>query len=300
MPILNRNLLSKIFPKSVGLFEQANNNVILQQYIKNKSAKCLTVPVGKKHDYFKFVNDEIIKNVAIDYLEFGVYEGGSIIEGDYSQLEFRVAGFLANDSQIYQDVKDGVDVHAYTASVIGCDRQTAKADTFKPLYGGVTGTPDQQKYYRAFKAKYEGVTEWHDKLQREAVQTKQIMLPSGRRYCFPDVQWTTWGTATNRTAICNYPVQGFATADILPCCLVELDKRLQPYKSLICNTVHDSIVIDCHPDEELHILEILKVSMLGVAADLQKRYKIKYLMPVEIEIKKGKNWLDTEVVYPVE
>ena len=38
MPILNRNLLSKIFPKSVGLFEQANNNVILQQYIKNKSA----------------------------------------------------------------------------------------------------------------------------------------------------------------------------------------------------------------------------------------------------------------------
>ena len=80
MPILNRNLLSKIFPKSVGLFEQANNNVILQQYIKNKSAKCLTVPVGKKHDYFKFVNDEIIKNVAIDYLEFGVYEGGSIID----------------------------------------------------------------------------------------------------------------------------------------------------------------------------------------------------------------------------
>ena len=59
-------------------------------------------------------------------------------------------------------------------------------------------------------------------------------------------------------------------------------------------------MVDCHPDEELHVLEILKVSMLGVASDLEKRYKIKYLMPVEIEIKKGKNWLDTEVVYPVE
>ena len=59
-------------------------------------------------------------------------------------------------------------------------------------------------------------------------------------------------------------------------------------------------MVDCHPDEEIHVLEILKVSMLGVAADLEKRYKIKYLMPVEIEIKKGKNWLDTEVVYPVE
>ena len=59
-------------------------------------------------------------------------------------------------------------------------------------------------------------------------------------------------------------------------------------------------MVDCHPDEEIHVLEILKVSMLGVAADLEKRYKIKYLMPVEIEIKKGNNWLDTQVVYPVE
>jgi len=207
---------------------------------------------------------------------------------------------LANDSQIYKDVKEGVDVHSYTASVIGCDRQTAKADTFKPLYGGTTGTPEQQKYYRAFKKKYEGVTDWHEDLQKEAVQTKQIILPSGRRYCFPDTQWTKWGTATNRTAICNYPVQGFATADILPCCLVDLEKRLRPYKSLICNTVHDSIVIDCHPDEEEQVVAILKFSMLGVAADLKKRYKINYLMPVEIEIKKGENWLDTNVVYPVE
>ena len=91
-------------------------------------------------------------------------------------------------------------------------------------------------------------------------QTKQIILPSGRRYCFPDTQWTKWGTATNRTAICNYPVQGFATADILPCCLVDLEKRLRPYKSLICNTVHDSIVIDCHPDEEEQVVAILKFS----------------------------------------
>ena len=39
--------------------------------------------------------------------------------------------------------------------------------------------------------------------------------------------------------------------------------------------------------------------MLGVADDLKKRYNINYLMPVGIEIKKGKNWLDTEQVYPL-
>ena len=80
MTILNKDLLSKVFPKSVGFFEIANNNAILQQYIKNKSSKCVTVTTATKHDYFKFVNDKIIKNEAIDYLEFGVYEGESIID----------------------------------------------------------------------------------------------------------------------------------------------------------------------------------------------------------------------------
>jgi DNA polymerase I-like protein with 3'-5' exonuclease and polymerase domains len=69
--------------------------------------------------------------------------------------------------------------------------------------------------------------------------------------------------------------------------------------SLICNTVHDSIVVDCHPDEEDTVVHILKSCMLGVADDLKKRYNINYLMPVGIEIKKGKNWLDTEQVYPL-
>ena len=280
--------------------EGMENNVDENNYIHPEFMQCITATGRLSSRNPNFQNMPRGSTFRIRKVGESRFEGGSIIEGDYSQLEFRVAGFLADDSQIYKDVREGVDVHSYTASVIGCDRQTAKADTFKPLYGGTTGTPEQQNYYRAFKKKYEGVTDWHEDLQKEAVQTKQIILPSGRRYCFPDTQWTKWGTATNRTAICNYPVQGFATADILPCCLVDLEKRLRPYKSLICNTVHDSIVIDCHPDEEEQVIAILKFSMLGVAADLKKRYKINYLMPVEIEIKKGENWLDTNVVYPVE
>ena len=96
------------------------------------------------------------------------------LEGDYSQLEFRVAGFLANDEMVLTDVEAGTDVHSYTASVIGCTRQEAKAHTFKPLYGGVSGTEDQQRYYRAFKDKYRGVTEWHKVLQKDAVTKKEI------------------------------------------------------------------------------------------------------------------------------
>ena len=40
------------------------------------------------------------------------------MEGDYKQLEFRVAGFLSKDKQVYKDVKNNVDVHQYTADTM--------------------------------------------------------------------------------------------------------------------------------------------------------------------------------------
>jgi DNA polymerase I-like protein with 3'-5' exonuclease and polymerase domains len=223
---------------------------------------------------------------------------GKIVEGDYSQLEFRVAGFLAQDSQAYADVEAGTDVHNYTASVIGCSRQEAKAHTFKPLYGGTTGTEAQQRYYRAFKEKYGGVALWHEDLQREAVTHRVVTLPSGRQYAFPDARWTKYGTATHRTNICNYPVQGFATADLLPAALVRLDKmmRTRNLLSVICNTVHDSIVLDVHPDEKDACISLLRECMLAIPTETLNRYGFEYDMPVDIEIKSGDNWLDLTVV----
>ena len=229
------------------------------------------------------------------------FEGGSILEGDYAQLEFRVAGFLAKDAGIRNDVDAGTDVHSYTANIIGCTRQEAKAHTFKPLYGGVSGTEDQKRYYRAFKQKYSGVSDWHELLQRDAVTKSHIKLPSGRQYCFPGTRWTEWGTATNRTAICNYPVQGFATADLLPIALVTLHKSLKDsdLKSVICNTVHDSIVMDVFPGEEKKCIDIMAASMLAIPQETERRYNVRYDMPVGIELKMGKNCLDLEEVLTV-
>jgi len=229
------------------------------------------------------------------------FEGGSILEGDYAQLEFRVAGYLANDDNIKLDVEAGTDVHSYTASIIGCTRQEAKAHTFKPLYGGVSGTDSQQRYYRAFKEKYKGVTEWHKQLQRDAVTRKEVTLPSGRVYAFPDSKWTDWGTATNRTAICNYPVQGFATADLLPIALVKLyhDMKKRDMKSVICNTVHDSIVIDVYPCEEEECIDVMAEAMLSLPQETLRRFGRQYDMPIGIELKMGTNWLDLQPVLEV-
>ena len=62
------------------------------------------------------------------------------------------------------------------------------------------------------------------------------------------------------TQIKNYPVQSFATADIVPLVLIMMEDRMreQNLKSLIVNTVHDSIVIDIHPDEYEKVMGVLK------------------------------------------
>ena len=278
--------------------EGMKNNVDDYNFIHPEFMQCVTATGRLSSRNPNFQNMPRGSTFAIRKVVESRFDDGFILEGDYSQLEFRVAGFLSKDSQVYDDVKKGTDVHSYTASIIGCSRQEAKAHTFKPLYGGVSGTQSQQAYYRRFKEKYEQVSEWHKELEKQAVTTKIIKLPSGREYCFPDARWTEWGTATNRTAICNYPVQGFATADLLPIALVELDRQMRELKmqSVICNTVHDSIVLDVHPNEKQQCIDVLSEAMLCLPSETKRRYGIEYDMPVGIELKIGKNWLDLSEV----
>jgi len=279
--------------------EGIKNNVDDKGFIHPEFMQCVTATGRLSSRNPNFQNMPRGNTFEIRKVVESRFEGGSIIEGDYSQLEFRVAGFLAKDPQAYKDVREGTDVHSFTASIIGCSRQEAKAHTFKPLYGGTSGTAAQQEYYRAFKDKYSNVTEWHEELQREAVEKRVITTPSGRQYGFPDARWTRHGTATHRTSICNYPVQGFATADLLPSALVSLQRKFlgAGLKSVICNTVHDSIVVDAHPDEFDICVELMKDAMLSIPYETERRYGIKYDMPVDIEIKAGKNWLDLQQVF---
>jgi len=279
--------------------EGMENNMDSNGFIHTEFMQCVTATGRLSSRNPNFQNMPRGSTFAIRRAVESRFEGGQILEGDYSQLEFRVAGYLANDDGILNDVEAGTDVHSYTASVIGCTRQEAKAHTFKPLYGGVSGTEDQQRYYRAFKEKYRGVTNWHKELQKDAVTKKEITLPSGRQYAFPDAKWTEWGTATNRTAICNYPVQGFATADLLPMALVKLHHDMRDMQSVICNTVHDSIVIDVYPGEEQQCIEVMSKAMLCLPQETKRRYNKEYSMPVGIELKMGKNWLDLEAVFEV-
>ena len=91
----------------------------------------------------------------------------------------------------------------------------------------------------------------------------------------------------------NYPVQGFATGDVVPVVLNEMYKRLEPMQSCLVNTVHDSTVIDVHPDEREQVLNMIQDMNEGLTDLVESVYGIRMNVPLLLEAKIGPNWLDT-------
>jgi DNA polymerase I-like protein with 3'-5' exonuclease and polymerase domains len=231
------------------------------------------------------------------------FEGGKILEADFAQLEFRAAAYLSQDGVAIEEVSTGFDVHAYTAKVITdagqpTDRQTAKAHTFAPLYGatGFGRTKAEAAYYEHFTDKYKGIAAWHSRLAKEAIGTQKIRTPSGREFSFPDVVRKASGRVSYFTQIKNYPVQSFATADIVPIVLIHIDDLLTDMQSCIVNTVHDSIVIDVHPEEEQKVLDVINETNKVLKDLITMRWGIDFNVPLLLESKIGPNWLDTKDV----
>ena len=231
------------------------------------------------------------------------WEGGKVLEADMAQLEFRAAAFLSQDGVAIEEVSTGFDVHAYTAEVITnagqpTSRQDAKAHTFAPLYGatGFGRTKAEASYYEHFTDKYQGVADWHSTLAKEALTTGIIKTPSGREFAFPDVVRKSSGRVSHFTQIKNYPVQSFATADIVPVALIHIDDLLSGMSSCIVNSVHDSIVIDVHPDEEEKVINIIHQTNEVLSELITLRWGIEFNVPLLLESKIGPNWLDTKDV----
>ena len=121
----------------------------------------------------------------------------------------------------------------------------------------------------------------------------KITNVSGRQYAFPDVKRNSRGGVTHFTMIKNYPVQGFATGDVVPVVLNEMHRRLKGMKSCLVNTVHDSTVVDVHPDEKESVLNMVEEMNKDLNNLIESVYGIKMNVPLLLEAKIGPNWLDT-------
>lgn len=230
------------------------------------------------------------------------FAGWLVGEADGAQLEFRVAVHLGRDLVGGRDIRAGFDVHRFTASALYLvaiegvtkeQRQNAKPETFRPLYGGQGYDEKTKRYARAFRERWKGISDTQKGWTYEVLRTKCLRTESGLIFYWPDTRITDSGYTTNTTSIYNYPVQSFATAEIIPIALVFFWHRLRAAeaKSFLVNTIHDSIIGEVHPDEQELFKEIARKSLTYDTFDyLQKCYKVTFTVPLGCETKIGSHW----------
>lgn len=230
-----------------------------------------------------------------------------VAEADGKQLEFRVAVDMGHDKTGLEDIRAKKDIHSFSGSVIfqipdtevrGEIRTAAKRFTFKPLYGGNSGTERELAYYDAFRRRYNGVYKTQKQWTMNVLSKGELITPYGLRFYWPDTKISRSGYISNTPSIFNYPVQGFATAEIIPLTVYYLWLRMKEKcpKSKLVNTVHDSIVAMVHKDEVNQFIECCKAAFTSdVYGHLAEHYGYRMVVPLGTEIKVGKYWGDGSV-----
>lgn len=231
-------------------------------------------------------------------------------EEDGSGLEFRVAGMVGDDPQIKADIANpDFDPHYQSAMIMNGyesysqvskeQRTAAKADTFKPLFGGQSGSAAAKRYYKSFNERYSSLVQSQEDWLSEAKFTNRVILPWGLRTYWPHIRPDKTGFIKERTQIYNLPIQSFATADIIPMQATLLwhlirDNDYHDYMIMV-NTVHDSVLAEVHEDylDEYKRLVTLSWQMVFTyVKDVygEAVYDMMSGMPLGTEISWGTHW----------
>lgn len=228
--------------------------------------------------------------------------GWLVGEADAPQLEWRTAAHLTGDPQAAADIRNGVDIHLFTGSIIFNKpedkiteklRYEAKTHTFKPVYGGQSGTPAEKRYYKAFQAKYSVLYDVQTEWTYEVLGKKQLRVASGLIFYWPDTKMTKSGYITNKASIFNYPVSSLATAEIIPISLVCFWHRMKSLdlQMFLVNTIHDSVMAELPPEEQDVFISIANVSFTtDTFRYLEHCYGIRFTIPLGAEVKIADHW----------
>jgi len=225
-------------------------------------------------------------------------------EADGAQLEFRVAAEMGHDDVAREEIENDVDIHSVTSEVlinaghpefngltIKQGRQAAKSRTFAPLYGGMGRGEAEQQYAAFFKKKYNGISNTQRDWCLEVLENGKLRTPYGMIFYWPGTKMSRSGYIENSTSIHNYPVQGFATAEIIPIALVHFWHRTKGMPITVWNTIHDSIVSRVHKDFVEEYKELSKTCLTtDVYNFLGSVYNLTFRVPLGVGVKIDKHW----------
>jgi len=228
-----------------------------------------------------------------------------LLSCDYSQIELRILAHICRDENLISAFKQGKDIHKATASLIyGLEedevtdsmREVAKRVNFGIVYGltayglsrdlGIS-MEEAQGFIEAYFLRYPKVKEY---IQEQIIRAEKdgfVTTILGRRRYIPEINHKNQGIRqfAQRKAI-NTPIQGSAS-DLIKLAMVQIYKqiKMRNLKTKMILQIHDELVFNVPTNETKELIELVKDRMENV---------LKLDVPIKVEIKIGKNWLEME------
>jgi DNA polymerase I len=212
--------------------------------------------------------------------------GHLLLSADYSQIELRLAAHVCDVPELKQAFRDGVDIHALTASqVFGVPlaamdantRRRAKAINFGIIYGisafGLgqqIGVPQAEAgaYIRAYFDRFPAIRAYMERIKTDCRRTGYVETIFGRKCFIQEIRDANPArrAGAERQAI-NAPLQGSA-ADIIKRAMARIPAALarERLKARMLLQVHDELLFEA-PEAEVELTaQIVKAVMEDACA----------------------------------
>ncbi|WP_298242846.1 DNA polymerase I [uncultured Bradyrhizobium sp.] len=197
-------------------------------------------------------------------------KGHKLVSADYSQIELRLLAEIADIPVLKQAFRDGLDIHAMTASeMFGVPikgmpseiRRRAKAINFGIIYGiSAFGLANQlgiareeaSAYIKKYFERFPGIRAYMDETRDFCRQHGYVTTLFGRKCHYPDIKASNASVrAFNERAAINARLQGTA-ADIIRRAMTRVEDALAAKKlsAQMLLQVHDELIFEV-PDAEV-------------------------------------------------
>jgi DNA polymerase-1 len=232
-------------------------------------------------------------------------KGMKLVSADYSQIELRLLAEIAEIPQLRKAFRDGLDIHAMTASEMfgvpikdmpGEVRRRAKAINFGIVYGiSAFGLANQLgiereeagAYIRKYFERFPGIRDYIEETKAFAKKNGYVMTLLGRKCHYPDIAASNASIrAFNERAAVNARLQGTA-ADIIRRAMIRMDAALAKKKlsAQMLLQVHDELVFEVPESEVAKTLPVVTAVMVDAPMPA-----LSLTVPLQVEAKSADNW----------
>jgi len=233
--------------------------------------------------------------------------GHKLVSADYSQIELRLLAEIADIPALKQAFRDGLDIHAMTASEMfgvpikdmpGEVRRRAKAINFGIIYGisafglaNQLGIPREEAgaYIKRYFERFPGIRAYMDATRDFCRANGYVETLFGRKCHYPEIKASNPSVrAFNERAAINARLQGTA-ADIIRRAMIRMDDALEAHRlsAQMLLQVHDELVFEV-PDAEVE-------ATLPVIRDVMQTAPLPAVsisVPLQVDARAAANWDD--------